>query len=132
MNVDPLGWTHTTQGVSMKRLIATAVAGAAIATAAAGLTGAGTADARGLDHHGIKLTKSQTAAVAQHGIGYAISAIPRIPNLIYNPTFGRIIQADAEYAARRGGCIEFGIAVPKSGGANLNYISTYPASACAN
>lgn len=95
----------------------------------AGMTlGTGAADAD--QRQGIKLTHSQTVAVAQHGLGNAFSTIPYIPNLVYNPWWGRGIQEDANIAARQGGCIEVGI-ITRAGKSNLNYVTRYPARYCA-
>lgn len=112
----------------------TAAGIALTAGVAATMLGAGTADAAvpKYNDHGIKLTRSQTDFVAQHGIGNAIAAFPSIPNLIYNPTFGRVIQLAAVSASHRGGCISFGIGTPKNGkGGNSNYVTVHPKRACA-
>ncbi|WOC12988.1 hypothetical protein [Gordonia sp. MP11Mi] len=113
----------------MARKSAGAIA-ALIATAglATSLVGAGEADAA--TRHGIKLSHSQTVAVSQQGLGNAFSAIPYIPNLVYNPGWGRGIQRAANDAARHGGCISIGI-ITSPGKSNLDYVSVYPARACA-
>lgn len=110
-------------------MLAGAVAAAAIA---GGTVAAGHAEARDYTAHGIQLTISQTAFVANNNLGTAFSGIPYIPNLVYNPAWGRIIQRDAQTAARQGGCIEVGVGTPKSGGGgNIDYVTIWPARHCA-
>ncbi|MFT4398188.1 hypothetical protein ACLTEW_25005 [Gordonia lacunae] len=87
----------------------------------------------GYDGHAIMLSTSQTAVVANNNLGGLFAGVPYVPNLIYNPGWGRSIQLSAANAASRGGCIEIGIATPRgaSGAPNLNYVTTYPAALCA-
>lgn len=94
--------------------------------------GAGTADAKTYHRHEIALTSSQTALVAHNNVGYAFAGVPSIPNLIYNPGFGVIIQREAARAAAQGGCITIGIGTPTNGrGSNIDYVERRPASHCA-
>ncbi|WP_341258337.1 hypothetical protein [Gordonia malaquae] len=99
----------------------------AVAGVTASVVGVGEADAA---KHGIKLTHSQTVVVSQQGLGTAFSSVPYIPNLVYNPTWGRIIQHDANIAGRQGGCISVGI-ITVAGKSNVNYVTRYPARSCA-
>ncbi|WHU46569.1 hypothetical protein QNM97_25365 [Gordonia sp. L191] len=110
-----------------------APAGIVAATSvAAGALGAGHADARDYTRHGVTLTVSQTAFVAHNNLGTAFSGIPYIPNLVYNPTWGHVIQRDAQAATLVEGCIEIGIATPNDGGpGNIDYVTLWPASRCA-
>lgn len=99
---------------------------------AATVLGAAPAEAQTYKTQGIKLTHSQTVLVAQNGLGNAFSAIPYIPNLVYNPYWGRGIQKAADTASRNGGCIAIGIGTPSNGkGGNVNYVTTYPKKSCA-
>ncbi|MCF8587152.1 hypothetical protein [Gordonia liuliyuniae] len=106
----------------------TVAAVVAVAGVTASLAGVGEAGAQ--TRHGIKLSHSQTVAVSQHGLGTAFSAIPYIPNLVYNPVWGRVIQRSANDAARRGGCISIGI-ITSPGKSNVDYVNVYPARYCA-
>ncbi|MGL4306447.1 MAG: hypothetical protein ACRCSF_09860 [Mycobacteriaceae bacterium] len=108
--------------------IAAALLGAGVI---AGAT-AGTASADpfytppGYTTYGITLSTSQTAWVAQNGIGNLISTLPEIPNFIYSQWLGRTIQADAQFASEIGTCIGFGIELPDDylSGAT-NYVVTW-------
>ncbi|MCF8609258.1 hypothetical protein L5G28_03650 [Gordonia sp. HY285] len=111
-----------------RKSVGSVAAVVAVAGVTASLVGTGEADAA--TRHGIKLSHSQTVAVSQHGLGNAFSAIPYIPNLVYNPGWGRGIQHAANDAARHGGCISIGI-ITSPGESNLDYVSVYPARSCA-
>jgi len=107
----------------MKHIVTAAVATTAIAAGITAAIGAGAAAARTYDEHGIKLTKSQTAAVAANGWGSAAAGLPSIPNLIYNPTFGQIVQSNANQAAAHGTCIEIGVGLNPAG--NSDYVKLF-------
>lgn len=107
-------------------------AGLAVVAALLVMVGTGRAEAKTYQRHQIKLTHSQTVFVAQNNVGYALSSIPSIPNLVYNPNFGLSIQKMAGRAAARGGCITIGVGTPIDGrGANIDYAESLPAGLCA-
>lgn len=114
----------------MTKKLISATAAVAIAGGLVTATVAGAGDADAATMHGIKLTRSQTAVVAHNGLGNAFSAIPYIPNLVYNPYWGRSIQRRADSAVRSRGCIEVGI-VTRAGKSNVDYVIEYPARYCA-
>lgn len=81
-------------------------------------------------HHYVKLTRSQTAAVAQTGVAAMFAATPPLPTVYNGPWLGNTIQETANQAARTGGCIS--VRVFGNGTGNYtNVVTYYPSRFCA-